>query len=298
VKIADAHCDTLTKYPENIFDSKDAQWSLPRYKEVGGELQYFAIFTPPEYSGSQATGFAINNIGNFLMKKPKNISLITRRTDYNRENVNILLSLEGAAPICNDMANLHAFFNIGVRAMGLTWNHRNFVADGIDNEYGLTVFGKEVVKEMETLGIIIDVSHLNENGFDDVVANAKYPFIASHSNARSIMEHKRNLNDEQIKELVKRGGFIGLNFYTKFVSDDGTNHKKELLKHIEHFLNLGAENVLGLGADFDGIDSATFDGVEGYSELYTLLKDEMELNETTIEKIMANNLIEYTLKMM
>ena len=296
MKVADAHCDTLTKFAGNPFHTDNAHWSLEKFSEAGGVLQYFAVFTPPEFAGDSAIRFAFNSIGNFYSKNNNEVNLLLSSKDYDESKVNILLSLEGATPIIDDLNNLRAYYELGVRAMGLTWNHRNFVGDGIDNPYGLTAFGKELVQEMENLNMIVDVSHLNEAGFSDVVANTAKPFIASHSNAYEVFAHPRNLKDDQIKEIINRGGFIGMNFYPDIITDDKDNLKSGLLKHIEYMLKMGAENVLGMGADFDGIPYAPFDDVRGYIELEKMLRNDLKLDDELIDQIMFKNLVEYTLK--
>jgi len=296
MKVADAHCDTLTKFKDNPFHSEEAHWNLEKFKEAGGVLQYFAVFTPPEFAGDSAVRFAFNSIGNFYSKNKNEVNLLISPDGFKDDSINILLSLEGATPVIDDLNNLRAFYELGVRAMGLTWNHRNYVGDGIDNPYGLTAFGVELIKEMENMNMIIDVSHLNVAGFDDVVKNTSKPFIASHSNAYKIFGHPRNLYDDQIKEIIGRGGFIGMNFYPDIIADDKNNLKTGLLQHIEYMLELGAADVLGMGADFDGIPSAPFDDVRGYIELEQMLRDDLKLNDTLIEKIMYKNLVDYTLK--
>ena len=296
MKIADAHCDTLTKFPDNPFFTSDAHWNIDKFKSVNGALQYFAIFTPPEFAGDSALRYAVSAIGNFYRSNKDIVSLIEASSDWKDGTVNIILSLEGASPVINDLNNLHAFYKLGVRAMGLTWNHRNFAADGVDNDYGLTAFGRELVEEMEKLNMIIDVSHLNVTGFDDVVKHTSKPFIASHSNAAAVCNHKRNLADDQIREIVRRGGFIGINFYSGFIGEYNSDLKNGLLRHIAHFLDLGAENVLGMGADFDGIDMCPFDDATGYNELIAMLRADLKLSEKTISKIMGENLINFTLE--
>lgn len=292
MKVADAHCDTLTKFNSNPFLTHEAHWSQAKFNAVGGLFQIFAIFTLPELSGSEATSYAFKHIGVFNRYKDEQIKHIKSGSDFEDDKINIVLSLEGAAPIQRDINYLHAFYNAGVRAMGLTWNHRNFLADGVDEEFGLTHFGKEVVLEMEKLGMIVDVSHLNVNGFADVNAITKRAFIASHSNARAITNHPRNLYDEQIIEIRNRGGFIGLNFYAPFLSD-GIAEKNDLLRHTEHFLKLGCEDVLGFGADFDGIDQSPFADVMDYSEIYDLFKQELQLSDEQLEKIFWKNLTNF-----
>lgn len=295
MKVADAHCDTLTKFAGNPFNTADAHWNLDKFSKVSGILQYFAIYTPPELAGDSALRFAFTSVGNFIGKKNDNIVHLKSKDDYDESKVNILLSLEGASPIINDINNLYAFYALGVRAMGLTWNHRNFVGDGIDTDYGLTPFGREVIKEMEKLKMIIDVSHLNTAGFDDVAKEVKCPFIASHSNAGAVYEHRRNLHDEQIKEIISRKGFMGMNFYSEFIEDAASINQKSILKHIEHVLNLGGGDILGLGADFDGIDSSPFKDAADYDIIKEMLAHDLKLGNQAIEKIMYKNLLDFTL---
>jgi len=300
--IADAHCDSLTKYPDNPFSGEGAQWRKDNFLSVGGDFQIFAIFTPPTMLGSDATAFAVRHCGSFSRQhKSENVVFIKNKEDLETDGLKIMLSLEGAAPIQEDINLLYSFYDLGVRAMGLTWNHRNQLADGIDNHYGLTSFGKVVIKEMEKMGMMIDVSHLNTAGFEDVFNTVSCPIVATHSNARSRRNHKRNLEDWQIKEIIDRGGFIGLNFYTEFVN--GINISKSidplrarensitaLIGHAEHILGLGGENVLGLGADFDGIEDGTYEDCLGYSDFLAKMEQALQLSSNQIEKISHLNL--------
>lgn len=295
MKVADAHCDTLTKFPENPFFDEKAHWNIPNFQKVNGILQYFALFTPPALNGDAALSFVFSAIGDFNRKNENHVVHLKSPSDFDENKINILLSIEGASPIINDINNLYAFYALGVRAMGLTWNHRNFLADGIDTDYGLTPFGFEIVKEMEKLKMIIDLSHINIAGFNDVLKTVNCPVICSHSNSRVILDHKRNLYDDQIQEIIKRNGFIGMNFYTEFLSGDINTSKVALYKHIEKLLNLGAENVLGMGADFDGIDSSPFPNVLSYEEIAENLFSEMGLSNDLVEKIMYKNLVDFTL---
>ena len=296
ITVADAHCDTLTAFPTNPFNEEKAAWNTEKFTESGGRMQYMAIYTPPEFSGDSAIRFAVQSIGNFNRYKIPEINLIEKKEDFIEEKINIILSLEGASPIINSINNLYAFYKLGVRAMTLTWNHRNFIGDGVDEIYGLTSFGKEVITEMEKLKMIIDVSHLNVAGFDDVVNTISCPFIASHSNSYTIHNHRRNLNDIQINEIVNRKGFIGLNFYSAFIGEPDSDLEKEFLKHIEHFLELGAENILGFGADFDGMDATPFKDVKSYQYIHKLIKDNLQLSDEIIEKIFYKNLLNFTLE--
>lgn len=294
--VADAHCDTLTAFPDNIFDSDKAHWSKEKFESVGGKLQYFAIFTMPNITGDSALAFAMNAIGRFMRAKTPDIVHLEKADDYDSSKLNILLSIEGASPIVNDIANLYAFYKAGVRAMTLTWNHRNFLGDGIGEKFGLTSFGKEVVAEMEKIKMIVDVSHLNIAGFDDVARTLKGAFIASHSNVWDLCKHKRNLHKYQIEEIIRRKGFIGINLYSEFLGNKDLDLKKQMVKHIEYILAMGGEDVLGFGADFDGITECPFDNVTAYREIEVMLTEALGGDLRLVEKIMGQNLIDFTLR--
>ena len=137
--------------------------------------------------------------------------------------------------------------------MTLTWNGENELGSGNVTDRGLTDFGRAAVREMERCGVLIDVSHLNDAGLADVFETAERPFLATHSNARAICAHKRNLTDVQIKEMVRRGCLIGLNYYGPFLRDGGAVRSlDDVYRHVAHFFDLGARKNLALGSDFDG----------------------------------------------
>ncbi|HET6701846.1 MAG TPA: membrane dipeptidase [Gemmatimonadaceae bacterium] len=162
-----------------------------------------------------------------------------------------VLGLEGCAPLRGDLAVLRAFFRLGIRYVGLTWNGRNEAADGVGvpSPGGLTEFGRELVAEMGRLGILIDVSHLAAPGVAEVVALSPHPVFASHSNARALRDHRRNLTDEQLRLVVSTGGIVGVNFHPSFLAD-GDATVAHLADQIEHIASVvGAEHV-ALGPDF------------------------------------------------
>ncbi len=297
MKIADAHIDTLTKYPKTPFTAPDAMWNLDKFKSVNGELQYMAIFTTPNLSGDAALSFAARHAGIFSRMLPEGVIHLENAADYREDAVNIILSLEGASPIISDLDNLSVFYKLGVRCITLTWNHRNFLADGLDTNFGLTSFGKSAIEEMNRLGIIVDVSHLNQSGFSDLLKTTDQPFIASHSNAAAVFEHPRNLTDEQIREIIRRKGFIGINFLREFIGNPDEDNKYNLIKHIEHFLELGCEDTLGMGSDLDGIINWPFEDIGAYTEIAGMLAKDLQLPQSQIEKIMYRNLKRVTLEL-
>ncbi len=170
--------------------------------------------------------------------------------------IGAFLTLEGVDAIGNDLTKLRTLYNLGVMSVGLTWNYANLAADGASEPRGggLTSFGKEVVKLNNEYEVFTDVSHLSERGFWDVMELADFP-IASHSNAKAICNHKRNLTDEQAKAMFERGGMIHVVYNPPFIKENGKVSIDDLVKHIEHFCELGGVNKIGLGSDFDGIET-------------------------------------------
>lgn len=179
------------------------------------------------------------------------------RNAVNGNKIGIILSFEGLEPIGNDIGLLRIFYELGVRGAGLVWSRRNYAADGCSfnpveegQRGGLTSFGVKVVRKMEEMNMFIDVSHLNDEGFWDVVKFTNKPFIASHSDARSIQNKMRNLTDEQIKAVAKRNGVIGINAYKNIAGvKDGEDPIKKLADHAEYIVNLVGPSHVGFGFD-------------------------------------------------
>lgn len=166
-----------------------------------------------------------------------------------------ILSVEGGEALEGKIENVEYFFKRGVRMMTLCWNYKNELGCGVleDDKTGLSGFGRSVVCEMNRLGMAIDVSHICENGFWDVIETSSMPVVASHSNAFSLKNNKRNLTDEQIKAIIKCDGCIGINLYREFLGGEDADIYT-VIRHIEHILELGGENNIGFGSDFDGMD--------------------------------------------
>ncbi len=174
-----------------------------------------------------------------------------------------LLTIENGSPLISlDMVDEIA--GDGVKMVTLTWNAANPIASGSQATGGLTSYGHEVLRAMEDRRIVADVSHLNDESFWDVAHAARRPFVASHSNARSICGHERNLTDDQFRAIVDAGGVVGINYFRGFLSDratgfdapaDGEVTFDELAAHVERFLDLGGEGTIALGSDFDGSET-------------------------------------------
>lgn len=150
----------------------------------------------------------------------------------------------------------------------LTWNYENEYACGAaaDQKKGLTAAGKELAKKLQRQQMILDVSHLSDQGIEDILSFSDAPIIASHSNVRSCMNHPRNLREDHINEIIARGGIIGMNFYRPFVGN-GQAGVKELISHIDKILSLGGEDVIALGSDFDGCSGLFLKGIHGVQSI-------------------------------
>lgn len=266
----DGHCDVLSKIWENpqahsFYDSRSQlDVTYPHLREAQVALQIFAIFVPPEVPVGERFHAALQQVDHFYEKVIQNEEKMfpvlsgEQLSECTPDRIGGLLALEGADALQGEISNLRTFYRLGVRQMGLTWNYANEVADGIEEERGggLTTFGVQVVDEMKRLGIILDVSHLSIKGFWEVIDMPGLPVVASHSNCLSLCSHKRNLADDQISALIQKDGLIGITFVPAFVDERGTDVTIDhLLRHVEHVCELGGENQLCFGSDFDGITS-------------------------------------------
>lgn len=293
MKAVDMHCDTISvlwekKAAGEQIGLRENGLHIDLGKMQKGDylLQNFALFVYLG-SGKDPLESALQMADIFEQEMAANRDLIRPVYRYadieeNRKagRMSALLTIEEGGACKGDLANLRTFYRLGVRMMALTWNfaneigHPNFAVpmpgtpeyDNFswdmhepDLKNGLTAKGIEFVKEMERLGMIIDVSHLSDAGFYDVLANTSVPFVASHSNAREVCPNVRNMTDDMIRKLAERGGVMGLNFCPDFLEDKPAGEPnpgtiEAIVRHADHILNVGGTECLGLGTDYDGID--------------------------------------------
>lgn len=306
--ICDCHCDTLTElYNKNASLYENEQhFDIKRQIALGGGLQFCAIYVPTEvfrYQGGLRYTLCLLDKYNQEIKKlhENGIDVLQVRTAEDAGNVlkhkaATLLAIEEGGAIDGSLEALRCLYELGVRAMTLTWSNRNDIADGINEEAtgsGLTLFGKQVVAEMNRLGMLVDVSHISTAGFWSVIETSTKPIIATHSNAKSLCSHQRNLNDEQIKALAQNGGLAGITFAGQFLEEDWRNACIEsVYKHIDYMLNLiGNDEHIGFGSDFDGISHPPYNiqGVQDYKPLIEYLSK--YYSDETINKITHQNVI-------
>ncbi|MGD8191109.1 dipeptidase [Brevibacillus ginsengisoli] len=267
MKIFDAHCDALSKLYEHrdlLFTQKDERLmtSLPELQEGNVQFQVFAVYVAEQVHSNSRLTTALHMIDLFYNQvepsgyraiRTKEEMLEAKRNDQNGG----FLFLEGAGALEGSLVNLRTLYRLGVRGMGLTWNYRNEVADGClePKPGGLTVFGRQVIREMNHLGMIIDVSHIAEVGFWDTLELSSSPVIASHSNVKKLCNHPRNLSDQQIDAMIAKDGVIGLSFIPYFnTSEKRTVYVSDLFKHLDYICERGGVENVAFGSDFDGED--------------------------------------------
>lgn len=304
--IMDGHCDTLLKITNDSIDiTQDTyeHWDLVK-AEIGGlKAQVFAAFIEEKYKPHFALKRGLELINTFheVIGNQEKMDLVLKAGDISESmkkgKIACILAIEGGEAIEEDLFLLDIFYRLGVRSIGLTWNQRNAIADGVGEREtggGLTRFGKEVVQRMNTLGIAVDVSHLSEAGFWSVIETSSKPIWASHSNCFSLCQHPRNLKDSQIKAIAKNSGVIGMNFYPAFVQSVNPSFD-HLLDHIDYISNLiGNSNNISLGSDFDGIDEV-IPGLENLTSISNIIEGLLKrgYSEIDIKGILGENMLKF-----
>ncbi|MFF2753814.1 dipeptidase [Psychrobacillus sp. NPDC058041] len=284
MKIYDLHCDVLYKLArsENPIPFEDSPLLQANKKALeAGEvaLQVFAVFVSEGFPKEKQFMEAIRQIEFFhteIVGKHDNVVAIYKWEQLQtlqEGQIGAVLSLEGLDMIDGDIHKLKLLLSHGVKLVGLTWNGANEVADGASENSGtgLTSFGEEVIAYLNEHNIIIDVSHLSEKSFWDVLPKAKW-LMASHSNARSICDSARNLTDNQLKALVNRNSPIHVVYYPQFINNSKKSvEMQDLVEHVDHIVSLGGKHLIGLGSDFDGIGEFVFE-LEDASKTQNLVK--------------------------
>lgn len=311
MKMIDMHCDTISellnykrKGLQVSLRKNELHLDLERMRKSGYLLQNFALFVNMEKCQDPWEEVcALHNM--YREQLLENQDLIAPVLTYSdirknceRGQMSALLTVEEGGVCKGEVAKLRCLYEMGVRMMTLTWNYPNELGypHGAAGGNGLTETGREFVAEMERLGMIPDVSHLSDEGFWDVAECTSKPFVASHSNARSICEHGRNLSDDMIRLLADRGGCMGLNFYPPFLKTLPEGEKNPgamegVVRHAIHITNVGGVEVLGLGSDFDGFYiNEALPGVQSMGRLWDALH-KAGFKETELDKIFYGNVL-------
>lgn len=314
--LVDTHNDLLSSVTlEGLNIEEDLKGKshsdLKRLKKGGVDLQVFSIFCDETYGNGTAYNRAIreiDSITDIARRNPSKIKLVLNNNDIRKDAdyIQALMGVEGGHMIEDDLSKIDTFYNRGARYMTLTWNNSTSWATSAkdesskrlaDRKYGLNDFGEQVVKKMNRLGMIVDVSHVGEQTFWDVMRLTTKPVIASHSSVYSLCPVFRNLKDDQIKAIAKNGGVIHINFFSGFL--DSTYKKggpradfSLVIDHINYIVKLVGVDHVGIGSDFDGIESTPkqLDGVEDFPLITKALLKE-GYSKQDIEKILGGNFL-------
>lgn len=266
--LLDTHCDTLCKaYDEKgeLFHN-NLQLNLEQLMKFKTPVQFFAIWLNKKYY-ADAYAETVKRIEYYYKQAEKNKEIFAHANGYNdivrnKKNGKIsgMLSIEGGEALEGKIENLYTLYHMGVRSMTLTWNYKNEIGSGAgETTGGITDFGRMVIGEMEKLGMLVDVSHLNDKSFWHVAKIAEKPFIASHSNSRKITNIRRNLTDAQMKAIAQSGGVIGINLCPIFLSNKNYANSDDVIRHIDYMIRVVGVDHIGFGCDFDGIDDTPRD---------------------------------------
>lgn len=296
----DAHCDTISRRDMDSLRNYTGHLDLTRLSGFKTAGQIFAIFAPSGYfKPEEIWPVTCRQHERFVREIEANSDIAMHcrtasdaKKAFAENKVAAFLSIEGAELLNCDMNLLDEVADWGVRAINLTWNYPNAVSgtNAQETDRGLSELGRRFVKEAQKRNILMDVSHLSEPGFWDLMEITNAPVIASHSNAKALCPHSRNLTDAQIKALVENKGFAGLNVYSLFVGERAD--MDELIAHVERFWELGGEDVLGLGGDWDGCDSVAggLTGIQDLPKLYEALY-RRNYSEQLLHKFFSDNLL-------
>jgi membrane dipeptidase len=292
--IFDGHADIwtditgkmLNNHEQDIF-RKD---HLHKFRRGGVRGGIFVMWTDPPYTDNPKK--RMDQIVACMEKEldlSKDIIRVVKTyedfADTGDQRIKVLIGMEGMSHIGSDIGLIQTYYDLGVRHASLTWNEENDLATGARgrDDRGLTESGVLAIKELERLGMIVDVSHLNEHSFWDAIEVIQRPFIASHSNAKAICDNPRNLSDAQIKAIAKKGGLIGMNSFRAFVSEDKALQTVEgLIQHIDHIKILVGIEHIALGFDFcDYLKSDTMDSFKEHDDENHGLDDLSNIGEVS-----------------
>ena len=306
--VLDSHCDTPTMMMRGLdlgAVGGCGHVDIDKLKRGGVDASFFALYTSAELSPDESTRYTLEMLGKIydaLDVYKDSIALATSPSEAlrNKENglISIFIGMENGSPIQKSLSLLRMYYRFGVRYMTLTHNGDNEIADAAAEGHrwhGLSPFGREVVEEMNRLGMIVDVAHVSDETFYDVIRCSKAPIVSTHSCCRALASHPRNMTDEMIRTMADRGGVIQINLYPAFLSDayqERMPSVKDIAAHIDHAVKVGGIEHVGIGTDYDGIE-ITPEGMEDISKLPKIF-DELTIRgytEDEIEKIAGGNFI-------
>ena len=322
MKIADLHCDTISEIwksrragrPQQLFQN-NLHVDIQKMQKAGYLLQNFAMYIDLEKTSDPFAAVS-EQMDVFYDEMEKNKDYIGIVTSYHeilanekQGKMSALMTIEEGSCCKGELENLETLYQRGARMMTLTWNYPNELAGpnlpadsfgAFDSTKGLTRKGFAFIQRMEEIGMILDVSHLSDAGFWDIAKHTKKPFAASHSNARALSPHARNLTDDMLRVIADRGGVAGLNFYGRFLNPIDNSHSStaRMAQHVRHIVNVGGIECIGLGSDFDGITGEL--EMENCSQLAKLTAEleRAHFTGSEIEHILYKNVMRFYREML
>ena len=294
--IADTHSDTLFSLGVMGQTLSDTMITPDRLWQGGVTLQTFALWSGPKGNQGDYEGIAAKEMAAVRTLTDAGLKQVDDPAEAKVGELSFMLSIEGCEVFEKGLTAIEEWRQKGVRMGALVWNNVNSIGTPakVDADTGLTDYGVRVVREMQRLGMAVDTSHLNEAGFWDLFRRGDKPPMASHSCCRALCDHFRNLTDEQLRMMIQYGGFVGVNFYPHFLSEDGKADTVTIAQHIDHICQLGGADIVGFGSDFDGIEVTPEDlrhpGQMGH--LLDALRD-YGYSEEALKQIAGGNLLKY-----
>lgn len=329
--IIDTHVDTAThllwRSPEFSQRLSEGHVDIPRLREGGADAMIFAVWINEGFSNEEALALCLRGIDvihQTIEQHSSDLAFARTAQDVKDAKQNgkiaILISIEGGRVICDDLGILRMLESLGVCSITLAWSAAHGWADSHNHlrHNGLTEFGKNVVCEMQRLNMLVDVSHLSDKAFWDVLEVAERPVFASHSSCRTVQEHTRNMRDEMIEALAKNGGVMNINFVGQFIgtgkveapanppwyspklrdpfdrialpSEEPGPPFSRLMDHFNHAIKIAGADHVGIGSDFDGVTQLP-QGMEDVSKLPAITSGLLEAghSEEVVRKVLGEN---------
>lgn len=303
MKYFDLHCDTTLEMLENESDLQTNKHhiSLQQASELDTYIQCYAGFVADNYywNGGGFDHFKkhVAYLKEQIKKHKDIISFIYSKEDFEnaikKPGNYAILTMENALGLDDKIENVALVKEMGCKMITVTWNGENHFCFGADYTKGLKPLGKALIREMDKENIIIDVSHANDWGMEDILSQTNSPIVASHSNMREIWPHKRNLSDIHFKEIVRRKGLVGINFYRHFLGGEFST-VENIAKHIDYMLSLGGEDIIAMGSDFDGaVLSEGLNGIGDVPKIEEYLLTKMNYSQELVDKLFFHNAVRF-----
>ncbi|MGE0104173.1 MAG: dipeptidase [Blastocatellales bacterium] len=326
--VIDTHNDITSPIADEGFDmgardtSGRIQTDIPRMKDGGLDAEFFSIYVASSYAkdggAARRALQMMDGVYEQIRRHPGSLELAGTVADIRRLHktgkIAALMGIEGGHAIEDSLPALRMFYRMGIRYMTLTHTNTNNWADsaggisvkGENRHSGLSDFGKDVVREMNRLGMMVDISHVSDETFNDCIEVSRAPLIASHSSCRALTNVPRNMSDEMLRALAKNGGVVMINFYNGFINTEyarpgmpaPTKPAEKatldmLMQHFEHAIKVAGIDHVGIGSDFDGVDGMLPPGMEDVTKLPTITYELLKrgYSEKDVRKVLGENLL-------